>query len=732
MKIVAPAGNRERLEAAIKAGAEEIYMGLKGFGARRAAENFSMEEFLKALDYAHLRGTRIFLTLNTIMMKDEIEFLYPNVKKLYEHGLDAIIVQDLGLAYYIRKNFPEIELHGSTQLSVANHREIQFLESLGFQRVVLPRELSFEEIQSIRENTKIELEVFVSGALCISYSGNCYLSSFLGGRSGNRGMCAQVCRKKYHSSCGGKLEEEKTTFFLSPKDQMYGKEEIQSLKAIGVDSIKIEGRMKEPNYVFSMVDYYKALIEEREAKELASSLFHRGYSKGYFYGSDIELMNPEFSSNLGERLGVLQGRELGLEKPVILGDGLSFLSKDYEKLGGMYLSHISLKDSARQKGGEKCRRAEKGEVLLLKEAPRGTRYVYRNYGKELQDALETTKKGREKRIALKAELRALLGEALELSFTSSNALGKKISVSVKGQEPLQRAQKRASTKEEMEEKIRELGNTSFALEEIVSHVEKDVFVPLSLLKEIKRQAIEAFEKELLDSYKRKVGKEWKVENQKLEEAKTLDFYFIVSKEEQREYLEQEGIEYIFTRSFDIVKEKEMDKIPLDNPYAANLYQILEGDKTRPSISAWNLNISNIYSFLQLEACENLSVISLSPEMSFQKMENLGNPKQKKAILAYSTLRGMYIDLDLSQSGRKIRNAEGDVFTLSQNALGHSELYLSKPLNILSEQERVKKLGIEVMIVELHEETVEEIQEILEQIKTKKGKYQPYNYERGVY
>lgn len=138
MKIVAPAGNKERLYAAIKAGAEEIYMGLQGFGARRAAENFSVEEFIEALDYAHLRGSRIFLTLNTLMFQEEIEFLYLNLKKLYEHGLDAVIVQDLGLAYYLHQNFPDLELHGSTQLSVANHVEINFLQSIGFTRVVLP------------------------------------------------------------------------------------------------------------------------------------------------------------------------------------------------------------------------------------------------------------------------------------------------------------------------------------------------------------------------------------------------------------------------------------------------------------------------------------------------------------------------------------------------------------------------------------------------------------------
>ena len=254
MKIVAPAGNMERFYSAISATADEIYLGLKGFGARRNAENFTVEELKKAIDYAHLRGSRIFLTLNTIMTNREIELLYPTLKDLYSYGLDAIIVQDLGYAEYLHKNFPSIELHGSTQMTVANYYEINYLKELGFKRIVLPRELSFEEIKEIREHTDIELEVFVSGSLCISFSGNCYMSSFIGGRSGNRGMCAQPCRKEYKTSCGEK------SYFLSPKDQLYGIDEIKKLQEIGVESIKVEGRMKDVSYVYETVSYFRSCL----------------------------------------------------------------------------------------------------------------------------------------------------------------------------------------------------------------------------------------------------------------------------------------------------------------------------------------------------------------------------------------------------------------------------------------------------------------------------------------
>ena len=358
MKIVAPAGNMERFYSAVNAGADEIYMGLKGFGARRNAENFTLEEFKQALDYAHERGTRIFLTLNTLMKNVEIEFLYQNFKALYEHGLDAVIVQDLGYFRFLKENFPNIDYHGSTQMTAANHVEADYLKNIGFKRVVLPREMSFEEIKKIRENTDIELEIFVSGALCICYSGNCYMSSFIGGRSGNRGMCAQPCRKFYTSSEGEK------GYLLSPKDQLMSFEEIKKLKEIGINSIKIEGRMKEKTYVHEAVTYFKNLIDGINAEERVSSIFNRGYSKGYFYENRENIMNKNYPANMGKPIGIISGKELLLEENVMLGDGIIYLSKDYETLGGDYINRIEKKNKK-----EKFKTAQKGEKIILINSP---------------------------------------------------------------------------------------------------------------------------------------------------------------------------------------------------------------------------------------------------------------------------------------------------------------------------------------------------------------------------
>lgn len=259
MKVIAPAGSIEKFYSAIKAGADEIYMGLKGFGARRNAINLTIDEYKEALDYAHMKDVRVFLTLNTIMTDKEIEGIAINLGKLYSWGLDAVIVQDFGFVNFIQNNYPKLEIHASTQMTIANHKEANCLKKLGFTRVVLARELSFDEIKMIRAKTDIELEVFVAGALCVSYSGNCYMSSFIGGRSGNRGMCAQPCRKKYFID-----KNRKSEFLLSPNDQMYTYEQIQKLKSIGIDSIKIEGRMKDERYVYQTVNLYRNYVDGKK------------------------------------------------------------------------------------------------------------------------------------------------------------------------------------------------------------------------------------------------------------------------------------------------------------------------------------------------------------------------------------------------------------------------------------------------------------------------------------
>lgn len=720
MKIVAPAGNMERFYSAISATADEIYLGLKGFGARRNAENFTIEELKQAIDYAHLRGSRIFLTLNTIMTNREIELLYPTLKDLYNYGLDAIIVQDLGYAEYLHKNFPSIEIHGSTQMTVANYYEINYLKELGFKRIVLPRELSFEEIKEIRKNTDIELEVFVSGSLCISFSGNCYMSSFIGGRSGNRGMCAQPCRKEYKTSCGEK------SYFLSPKDQLYGLDEIKKLQEIGVESIKVEGRMKDVSYVYETVSYFRNLINGIDKEENTPKLFNRGYSKGYFYDNDKTIMNRDYSYNMGEKIGEVVGKSIRLDEDIVSGDGITFVSKDYKNLGGTYINKI----------------AYKNEKLILN-FPEGTKYIFRNYNKRLNDEISKKIKSTDKKLEINFDFTAKLDEKLILKIYLEDEKGNRILNLEEISETLtQKAQKRAINEEDIKEKLTEIGDSEFTVKNIKIDIDENIFIPLSELKNLKRNAVEKFREKILSYFRRDLDSELKENNQeyfKLEiekdEPKDLEIRVIVSNEEQKNFLENKKDEYnikeIYYRTYDIAKQSMLSQHNLNNKLASNLYELLE-NKNSDVMLNWNMNIVNSYTISVLEKIEKLESFIVSPEINFSKIRELGKTRLKKALLVYSKLKGMTIDIDIADNKNEvITNKENDKFNIIKNEYG-TEIFLDKPLNIINIMEDIKKLNVDIVVLEFTTETIEDIKKVLKHLKTRKGEYREYNYKRGVY
>lgn len=720
MKIVAPAGNMERFYAAVKAGAQEIYMGLKGFGARRNAENFTLEEYKEALDYAHKRGVRIFLTLNTIMMEKEMDFLYENLKALYEHGLDAVIVQDLGYFRYMKENFPDMEYHGSTQMTVGNHIEAEYLRKIGFKRVVLPREMTFEEIKKIRENTSIELEIFVSGALCICYSGNCYMSSFIGSRSGNRGMCAQPCRKEYTDSKGNK------GYLLSPKDQLLGYDEIQKLKEIGIESIKVEGRMKDPNYVFETVGYYSQMINGEKAEERVSEIFNRGYSKGYFHGADSSLINKNYSYNLGKEIGLIFGRELKLKDRVVLGDGIIYLSKDYEKLGGGYLNKIEVKGSK-----EARKSAESGETIFLKDVPRGSKYIFRSFAKEVNDDVENKLKKYDQKLDITGEFFGNLGEKPVLILEAVSNQGKKIRVEKLGENEIEAAAKRAATPEDIVEKLKESGDSTFNIVNVDCHISEGIFLPVSVIKSLRREAAAELEELLVESYRKKAGRKYEIPYEEDEEREVI-LSVIVSNDAQEKAVKLYGIEKIYRRGYDIAREGMLKEQDLNNKLASNLYQLIENKNNDTTIN-WNLNVSNRYTIEELSKLGKAETVILSPEISFEKIKEIGKTSLRKAILGYSRLKGMYVEIPLFDRSREtIENSEGDRFTVVQNNIGNSEIFFERPLNILNDMSRMKKLHIDEIVAEFTIETPEEVREILENMETRAGIYRAFNYERGVY
>lgn len=321
-ELLAPAGNLEIFKGVIESGADAVYVGGSMFGARAYANNFTEEELLEAIDFAHLRGVKVYLTVNTLIKNSELSKLYDYLLVYYKRGLDAVIVQDIGVVKAIHEYFPSMEIHTSTQMTVTGADGVRFLSQFGVTRVVMAREVSLAEMKRIHEETGMELEAFVHGALCYSYSGQCLFSSILGGRSGNRGRCAQPCRLPYT------VEGKKDEYILSLKD-MCGIKALDKLHDAGVYSLKIEGRMKQLEYACGVVKYYRSYIDSMKPVTDADydrikALGNRcGFTDRYYFdhnGSDmVTYVKPNFVSNAAEPSP--EKRKLSIEGELVLREG---------------------------------------------------------------------------------------------------------------------------------------------------------------------------------------------------------------------------------------------------------------------------------------------------------------------------------------------------------------------------------------------------------------------------
>lgn len=321
-ELLAPAGDLEIFKGVIESGADAVYVGGSMFGARAYANNFTEEELLEAIDFAHLRGVKVYLTVNTLIKNSEFSKLYDYLLVYYKRGLDAVIVQDIGVVKAIHEYFPSMEIHTSTQMTVTGADGVRFLSQFGVTRVVMAREVSLAEMKRIHEETGMELEAFVHGALCYSYSGQCLFSSILGGRSGNRGRCAQPCRLPYT------VEGKKDEYILSLKD-MCGIKALDKLHDAGVYSLKIEGRMKQLEYACGVVKYYRSYIDSK--KPVSDADYDRikaignrcGFTDRYYFdhnGSDmVTYVKPNFVSNAAEPSP--EKRKLSIEGELVLREG---------------------------------------------------------------------------------------------------------------------------------------------------------------------------------------------------------------------------------------------------------------------------------------------------------------------------------------------------------------------------------------------------------------------------
>ena len=472
LELLAPAGDFECLKAAVQNGADAVYFGANSFSARAFASNFDDDTLKKAINYAKIRGVKTNLTLNTLIKNDEMYNAIALAKKAYEYGIDAIIVQDLGLARYMIKNFPGLAVHASTQMSVHNLEGILTLQNMGFSRVVLSRELSIQEIEHICKNSNVEIEAFVHGALCISYSGQCLFSSMVGGRSGNRGKCAQPCRLPYE------LLENDTTidkgYLLSPRD-LCGLEYLPQLVKAGVTCLKIEGRMKTPEYVATVTRIYRKYldlamskndfkIDEKDKKDLLQVFNRGGFSNGHLSSTENrKLIYPQKSNNMGIYLGTISNFNKNhgyisftTNEFLHVGDKICVENKKHET--NLYtISELMKNDKNITEAhiGDKIKIGRmKGDIFI------GDK-LFKISDKELTtSALETIEKESRKR-KLSCEMKVILNSPISLKIFDDN-----ISVKIDSNIIPEPAQKSPMTKERLISQICKINNTPYNFENV--------------------------------------------------------------------------------------------------------------------------------------------------------------------------------------------------------------------------------------------------------------------------
>ncbi|MDK2833377.1 MAG: family peptidase [Methanolobus sp.] len=511
-ELLAPAGNMASLIAAVENGADAVYLGVRDFSARAYAGNFTMEDFREALDYAHLRGVKVYVTLNTLIKDTEFEKAVNLMQLLDELGTDAIIVQDIGLLSLARRFVPELPVHASTQMTIHNTEGVRFLQDMGMSRVVLAREMSLDEIRTLRQDTGMEIEVFIHGALCICYSGQCLMSSMIGGRSGNRGHCAQPCRKRYSLMKGSMGLSTRGCFLLSPKD-LNTSAILPELMKAGIASFKIEGRMKRPEYVAGVVRIYRHLIDrysedpegyfvsDEENAQLAQ-LFNREFTTGYFKGNPAgSLMSRERPYNRGVPAGRVmgydrKGRNLTLELTEILrtGDGIGF---EGEEDSGTVVQ-------AMYSGGKPVREAAKGAVVSMPfDIPlrAGTR-IYRTLDsslmKELQGSFETSGTYRKVSVRLKAE--AFVGKPFSVTLQDEDGN----TASAVSDYIIEAALKKATERENIQRQMEKLGNTVFEARLIDIDMGDDgLFIPIREMNEARNKAAAGLERLRTEGRRRK-------------------------------------------------------------------------------------------------------------------------------------------------------------------------------------------------------------------------------------
>lgn len=762
VELLAPVGSFEALKAAVQNGANAVYLGGKDFGARASANNFDRDELKEAVKYAHIRGVQVFVTTNTLRKENEIEDFLEYAKFLYDIDVDAIILQDIGMARLIKRELPDFELHASTQMVAHSLEDVKYLESVGFDRVVLAREVTVEEIKYICDNCKADIEVFVHGALCVCYSGQCLMSSMIGNRSGNRGRCAQPCRQRYEliDVYTGEVVNSNGDYLLSPRD-LNAIEEIDKVIDAGVHSLKIEGRMKRPEYVATVIDGYRKTIDEYLATNKLNvsdetindlyTIFNRKFTKGLLLG-DVgkDMMNSQLPNNQGLYVGTVvdynkkaKRLKIKLANTLKKGDGIN--------LGGGTIGRI-IKNGNIETIGYK---GETIELDFVGEARKG-QIVFKTSDSELMDRVQATftqDKEFVKNI-IDAKITIKLGQKpiLTLKDRYSNE------ATIEGDKIVEEAMKVALSKEKVETQLRKLGNTPYELDLLEIELDDNVSLPISLLNQMRRDCIELLDKERVSiknrKYKNKIVKYKPVLYNR---NKQQEISVKVKNLEQLESALECGVDRIYyedTNTIDkgmslamkynkkviysaprIIRNKEYNHLAKANNAGVESVQVgnygsIDYFKDKKLnidyyLNAFNSETINYYKEIGADTLcisQELNINEIKETIKYTdiNIESVVYGYTPLMITEYCPMGVIVRDCKKDKRVAKckesiyaLRNSKGDEFRVSQDIFCRSTIYNSNVTCMLDNLYELHEIGINVLRLDFTLEDKETVKEVIE-------------------
>jgi U32 family peptidase len=753
IELLAPSGSKESLIGAINAGANAIYLAGKRFGARAYAANFEENDMVSLIRYAHLRGVFVYVAINTLIFNDEIKDLLEYTDFLVNQDVDAFIVADLGMISLLAKRYPHVEIHASTQVNTHNIHQVKFLKELGVKRIVMARETPLDIIKQIKKNVDIEIEVFVHGALCVCYSGNCLMSSMIGGRSGNRGECAQPCRLPYKLYKGPQVVSDES-YLLSTKDLMT-LEYVDALIDAGVDSFKIEGRMRKPEYVIQTVLSYKKAIQayqERKVIQLENEIlklkkvFNREYTKGYILEEKPNEINNNYRPNhLGVELGtVIDYKDnkaiIKLIDTLEINDGYRIIgNRDYGNTVSRILKNDSIVKKAYPNDVIKIDVTEKIEI--------GSK-VLKTLDSNLESSLAIYLDENYKTISLKGEVSAYIGEYLLLEVTDNH-----YHVSFSSEEILEKASTKSVTKEQIIEQISKLGNTPFYFDELMVKTDNQCFIPIKVMNDLRRQAMDEIKS--LRELDRRKHQILEIQEKKVDNL-PLEFDLVVKVTTKKQYDEAIllGIKNIYyediiefdrsiNRGYKVRKRILQHNSDMINEPSVihEIGSIIQNPKQFPLIADTFFNVTNIYT-ANLLFQNKISRVTLSPELSKERVFEFKDLFVEKFNYIPNLELVVYgrVDLMISKycpiaktfktkqnchlcelNQYYLEDRMKFKFPLINDGNCNIRILNHKPLNLIEYLNEIKLSGIEKIRLDFTTERVEEVREVIHNyLKAMKG------------